>query len=108
MASAVDSRLAYARLSAVATASRLPTANRGSNNSYTMSWDTTFVIAGHLTRQRFDIHGEPVFPQDGAKKNRQVVGRTLGRFPPAWAHSSLLSNILSISRSRSLPLGFIF
>ncbi len=44
MASAVDSRLAYARLSAVATASRLPTANRGSNNSYTTSWDTTRVI----------------------------------------------------------------
>ena len=45
MASAVDSRLAYARLSAVATASRLPTANRASNNSYTTSWDTTaFVI----------------------------------------------------------------
>ena len=41
MASAVDSRLAYARLSAVATASRLPTATRGSNNSYTTSWDTT-------------------------------------------------------------------
>ena len=44
MASAVDSRLAYARLSAVATASRLPTANRGSNNSYTTSWDTTNVM----------------------------------------------------------------
>ena len=43
MASAVDSRLAYARLSAVATASRLPTANRGSNNSYTTSWDTTQI-----------------------------------------------------------------
>ena len=43
MASAVDSRLAYARLSAVATASRLPTANRGSNNSYTTSWDTTEI-----------------------------------------------------------------
>ena len=43
MASAVDSRLAYARLSAVATASRLPTATRGSNNSYTTSWDTTKV-----------------------------------------------------------------
>ena len=41
MASAVDSRLAYARLSAVATANRLPTATRGSNNSYTTSWDTT-------------------------------------------------------------------
>ena len=47
MASAVDSRLAYARLSAVATASRLPTATRGSNNSYTTSWDTT-----HLTETR--------------------------------------------------------
>ena len=41
MASAVDSRLAYARLSAVATASRLPTATRGSNNSYTTHGDTT-------------------------------------------------------------------
>ena len=52
MASAVDSRLAYARLSAVATASRLPTANRGSNNSYTTSWDTTpfVVIFGKLAR----------------------------------------------------------
>ena len=44
MASAMDSRLAYARLSAVATASRLPTANRGSNNSYTTSWDTTYLL----------------------------------------------------------------
>ena len=41
MASAMDSRLAYARLSAVVTASRLPTATRSSNNSYTTSWDTT-------------------------------------------------------------------
>ena len=45
MASAVDSRLAYARLSAVATASRLPTATRGSNNSYTTSWDRPFFQA---------------------------------------------------------------
>ena len=52
MASAVDSRLAYARLSAVATASRLPTANRGSNNSYTTSWDTTHhsvVLVSHTS-----------------------------------------------------------
>ena len=49
MASAVDSRLAYARLSAVATASRLPTANRGSNNSYTTSWDTTHVFVEDVT-----------------------------------------------------------
>ena len=48
MASAVDSRLAYARLSAVATASRLPTATRGSNNSYTTSWDTTKYTHRHL------------------------------------------------------------
>ena len=48
MASAVDSRLAYARLSAVATASRLPTANRGSNNSYTTSWDTTPIVVFRL------------------------------------------------------------
>ena len=48
MASAVDSRLAYARLSAVATASRLPTATRGSNNSYTTSWDTTFVAGNYF------------------------------------------------------------
>ena len=47
MASAVDSRLAYARLSAVATASRLPTATRDSNNSYTTSWDTT--VANHIS-----------------------------------------------------------
>ena len=49
MASAVDSRLAYARLSAVATASRLPTANRGSNNSYTTSWDTTLTTDAAVT-----------------------------------------------------------
>ena len=52
MASAVDSRLAYARLSAVATASRLPTANRGSNNSYTTSWDTTRRWARRGARPR--------------------------------------------------------
>ena len=53
MASAVDSRLAYARLSAVATASRLPTANRGSNNSYTTSWDTTLPFGWEI-----GAHGE--------------------------------------------------
>ena len=53
MASAVDSRLAYARLSAVATASRLPTANRGSNNSYTTSWDTT--LQGVNAGMKFDV-----------------------------------------------------
>ena len=48
MASAVDSRLAYARPSAVATASPLPTANRGSNNSYTTSWNTTILCDDDL------------------------------------------------------------
>ncbi len=48
MASAVGRRLAYARLSAVATASRLPTATRGSNNSYTTSWDTTVTVLWRL------------------------------------------------------------
>ena len=53
MASAVDSRLAYARPSAVATASRLPTANRGSNNSYTTL--RTFG-ANSLKQGRFFSH----------------------------------------------------
>ena len=55
MASAVDSRLAYARLSAVATASRLPTANRGSNNSYTTSWDTTALHDDAMARLTFEL-----------------------------------------------------
>ena len=63
MASAVDSRLAYARLSAVATASRLPTANRGSNNSYTTSWDTTLKpICSDKARKR------PSNQQSGANR----------------------------------------
>ena len=63
MASAVDSRLAYARLSTVATASRLPTATRGSNNSYTTSWDTTQFWAN---RVGFGIDLPlPLLTQDG-------------------------------------------
>ena len=57
MASAVDSRLAFARLSAVATASRLPTANRGSNNSYTTSWDTTYIEIFYNQRRRHSSIG---------------------------------------------------
>ena len=41
MASAVDKQPAAARLSAVAAAGCLPTATRGSQNSYTTLWDTT-------------------------------------------------------------------
>ena len=80
MASAVDSRLAYARLSAVATASRLPTANRGSNNSYTTSWDTTDmgpdvntlapVWVVQMYQQKWsecaDLNRGPPPPEDGA------------------------------------------
>ena len=62
MASAVDSRLAYARLSAVAMASRLPTANRGSTNSYTTSWDTT-------------RHGRTLADFSGARATVQTLKR---------------------------------
>ena len=55
MASAVDSRLAYARPSAVATASRLPTATRDSNNSYTTSWDTTSGCTEAVEVWRSDV-----------------------------------------------------
>ena len=41
MASAVDKQPAAARLAAVAAARCLPTATRGSQNSYTTSGDTT-------------------------------------------------------------------
>ena len=44
MASAVDKQPAAARLAAVAAARCLPTATRGSQNSYTTSGDTT--VAG--------------------------------------------------------------
>ena len=59
MASAVDSRLAYARLAAVATASRLPTATRDSNNSYTTSWDTTSLE--HIRKVNPNSHTTPVY-----------------------------------------------
>ena len=71
MASAVDSRLAYARPSAVATASRLPTATRGSNNSYTTSWDTTVIVAANAI-------GTP----------RLLLMSAAGRFPNGLANSS--------------------
>ena len=67
MASAVDSRLAYARLSAVATASRLPTATRGSNNSYTTSWDTTKLSrrGEQLTKALIAEHHPEIVPDRG-------------------------------------------
>ena len=74
MASAVDSRLAYARLSAVATASRLPTANRGSNNSYTTSWDTTGTTS--------------YLPRAGMKKRCRSP-----KMPGSWASGSTAPTI---------------
>ena len=75
MASAVDSRLAYARLSAVATASRLPTANRGSNNSYTTSWDTTIqpVIPNKTNRKQTHAFDRKRY------KDRNGIERMVGR-----------------------------
>ena len=71
MASAVDSRLAYARPSAVATASRLPTATRGSNNSYTTSWDTTTLRYAHVADREIEAAAERI----GAAIARALVGR---------------------------------
>ena len=68
MASAVDSRLAYARLSAVATASRLPTANRGSNNSYTTSWDTTNTVVAFQNPSDFQKDPLTEVLQAGARE----------------------------------------
>ena len=71
MASAVDSRLAYASLSAVATASRLPTANRGSNNSYTTSWDTT-AMSHAATKRSTNLYLVGTLPgnRNQPKRNR--------------------------------------
>ena len=74
MASAVDSRLAHARLSAVATASRLPTANRGSNNSYTTSWDTTPIALTTRAIQGADaVTMQPAIPPMPGSSTRCVV-----------------------------------
>ena len=75
MASAVDSRLAYARLSAVAMASRLPTANRGSTNSYTTSWDTTPVDRVAVR----DDKGRPCIAQVEVTYRRMTVRPPIGK-----------------------------
>ena len=75
MASAVDSRLAYARLSAVATASRLPTATRGSNNSYTTSWDTTGQCVSGVGR----YEGQPILITEAKVRRRGYWYRFRGR-----------------------------
>ena len=74
MASAVDSRLAYARLSAVAMASRLPTANRGSTNSYTTSWDTT-----RPQRSKADNLLTILFPKHSRESLRVASGLRMER-----------------------------
>ena len=103
MASAVDSRLAYARLSAVATASRLPTANRGSNNSYTTSWDTTntrHLLTGLLRQSVFgrlagyeDVNDAERLSRDPAMRaivdrkgldRRAASTSQMGRFETEW------------------------
>ena len=77
MASAVDSRLAYARLSAVATASRLPTANRGSNNSYTTSWDTTYQV--DLDGDLHDLRGQKAAQPLVYHNDNYAAGQHLAR-----------------------------
>ena len=75
MASAVDSRLAYARLSAVATASRLPTANRGSNNSYTTSWDTTFDAGAFTLSPKYTVITAPAAVGPGRDQSLEQFSR---------------------------------
>ena len=92
MASAVDSRLAYARLSAVATASRLPTANRGSNNSYTTSWDTTKPGC-------FALRIVALWVSADAMKAQAKLMATTKAFAIVW--NRVVSTVLR--RNRSLP-----
>ena len=81
MASAVDSRLAYARLSAVAMASRLPTANRGSTNSYTTSWDTTERDQWKEYRNALPNIVNGFARSDDGGGDRFLGTRTMGGFP---------------------------
>ena len=85
MASAVDSRLAYARPAAVATASRLPTATRDSNNSYTTSWDTTpcsryGVGQGNMAVTPFAAlrQGKPRFSKDSPARRMKFCAICVG------------------------------
>ena len=99
MASAVDSRLAYARLSAVATASRLPTANRGSNNSYTTSWDTTGKHDGASRRRLYATWCRPSRECPGARvwteggiEQYQMRQISVMRFALNWMRSPDFAN----------------
>ena len=91
MASAVDSRLAYARLSAVATASRLPTATRGSSNSYTTSWDTTetYWIGSKFDKQRVPTLSSSGLPQCLTLLGESQDWRYLKRVARLLARTSL-------------------
>ena len=112
MASAVDSRLAYARLSAVATASRLPTANRGSNNSYTTSWDTTAsgeVLLGVEQQILCSITVE-VAPRVEFEKNRmppniRVNGGPDGAQPRNAEVATVGVNLHELTPSGAIPIG---
>ena len=122
MASAMDSRLAYARLSAVATASRLPTANRGSNNSYTTSWDTTElnVIVGAEDRARLAaIVGDRSRPLKHVQRVRIIlssaerlpvaeVARLAGASRPAvwrWQRRFAEEGVDGLLRDKTRPPG---
>ena len=94
MASAVDSRLAYARLSAVATASRLPTANRGSNNSYTTSWDTTDLGSRRLSEAL--LRDSP----DAVEKCLRTACESLAAIHRAGRQAGLERQVVALGQTR--------
>ena len=97
MASAVDKQPAAARLSAVAAAGCLPTATRGSQNSYTTLWDTTVFGSERLTGALLDrlTHHVHILEMNGESyrlnqsRSRQRPGRWLTQHPdPACPRGS--------------------
>ena len=85
---------AAASLVAVATASRLPTATRGSNNSYTTSWDTTNGRDfRHSYLQLVKQEGFTIMSitSTGHSSEAGKIVSDRSPFPPASPHSSLSS-----------------